>query len=526
MVTAWLLIITAVGGGLAWLLGLRSRTAARWTALVALLGDAALLCWLWARYPGFQRATPRPRWLAEVMVQWIRPFHINFHLAVDGLSLLLLSLTVLLGIVALAASWREVHRRVGLFHLALMLNLAALMGLFMALDLFLFYFCWELMVVPMFFLISVWGEQHRVRSAIQFFLFTQAGDLLMLLSILGLYFLHGRDTGDYTFDYGGLLGFVVPSTFTFWLMMGFFMAFFVKMPGFGVHGWLPDAYAAAPTGASIVLAGLMSKAGAYGLLRFAVPLFPAASADLSLAAMILGIAGILYGAVLAFAQSDAKRLVAYSSLSHLGFVLLGIYAGTPMALQGVIVILLAHGLSVTGLFFAVRAFEERFGTRRLDELAGRWQSAPRLGAITLFLALATLGLPGLANFIGEFLVLTGTFAVNRPAAIVAAMGFILSPIYALWLIYRLFQGPPRKPARVQDLGARELVAFGFLVAALVWMGLYPQPVLTAAARPLEQTASAIAERQHLESRADLLGAPSEGQARGPAPTNAVDGRNR
>jgi NADH-quinone oxidoreductase subunit M len=491
MVTVWLLVITAAGGGLAWAVGYWSRTAARATALAALAGDAALLCSLWAQYPHGQDTGTGGRWLAEVMVHWIEPFNINFHLAIDGLSLLLLSLTVFLGAVAIVASWHEVRRRVGMFHCVLLLNLAAVMAVFTALDLFLFYFCWELMLVPMYFLIRVWGERHRVRGALQFFIFTQAGGLLMLLSILGLYYLHGRDTGNYTFDYTGLLGFLAPQPFTFWLMMGFFAAFMVKLPAFGAHAWLPDAYTAAPTAGSIVVAGLMSKTAAYGLLRFALPLFPAASANLSLAAMILGIAGILYGAAVAFAQADVKRLVAYTSLSHLGFVLVGIYAGTRIALEGVVVILLAHGLSVSGLFFAVRALQDRFGTRWIEELGGHWRSTPRLGAVTLFLALASLGLPGLANFIGEFLVLTGTFAVNRPVAIVAAVGFILSPIYALWLIFRLFQGPEREPARRVDLGARELVAFGALVGAIVWMGLYPQPVLTAARPALDRIENAI-----------------------------------
>ncbi len=518
MILVWLLIVTAGAGALAWIAGAWSKTVCRWVALAALGVDLALLIFLWLT--SGPQTSDRP-WLLQFDHEWIAPFGIRFQLGVDGLSLLLLTLTAFLGIVAVAASWTEIQRHVGAFHATLLGTLAAVMGVFMALDLFLFYFCWELMLVPMYFLIRVWGHAQRERAALQFFLFTQAGGLLMLVAILAVYFIQGRATGTYSFEYGHLLGAVLPGRIAFWLMLGFFVGFAVKLPVVPLHTWLPDAHTEAPTAGSIILAGLLLKTGAYGFLRFAVPLFPGPSTQIATVAMILGVAGILYGAVAAFAQADAKRLVAYSSVSHLGFALLGIYTGTPLALLGAVVVLLAHGLSTGGLFFVVGILQERFHTRRLDELGGLWSSVPRLGGMTLVLALASLGLPGLANFVGEFLVLTGTFAVNRPAAVVAAVGFVLSAIYSLWLVCRLFQGPARSPVRASDVGAREMVALGVLIAVLIWIGLYPQPVLNAAARPLELTARTLTEGQRIESRGNSLGAAPEGQPGGGTP-NAMN----
>jgi NADH-quinone oxidoreductase subunit M len=399
-----------------------------------------------------QSALPDSPWFLEFNYPWIVPFGIRFHLAIDGLSLLLLLLTAFLGAAAVGASWTEIRDRPGLFHLTLLWTLAGTMGVFMALDLFLFYFFWELMLVPMYFLISLWGHENRVSAAVKFFLFTQGGGLLMFAAILGLYFLHGRHTGVYSFDYRQLLEGTLPASITFWLMLGFFLGFAVKLPVFGLHTWLPDAHTEAPTAGSVVLAGLLLKTGAYGFLRFSLPLFPRESAELAPAAMILGTIGVLYGAFLAFAQVDAKRLVAYTSISHLGFALLGIYTGTRLGLQGAIVVLLAHGLSTGGLFIVVGILQERFHTRRMDELGGLWSSMPRLGGVALVLALASLGLPGLANFVGEFLVLTGAFAVSPVLAAVAAVGFVLSSIYSLWLIYRIFRVRNARPIP-PDLGS-------------------------------------------------------------------------
>jgi len=486
MILLWLLIVTVAGALAAWVLGRWSKAASRWVTLAALLGDAVLLVFAWA-------SALSGTWLDEFDYPWIEPLGVRFHLGVDGLSLLLLALTIFLGIAAVSASWTEIQNRVGAFYLSLMLTLAGIMGVFMALDLFLFYFFWELMLVPMYFLIAIWGHENRVHAAIKFFLFTQAGSLLMFVAILALYFIHGRSTGVYSFDYQRLLGTQAPGSISLWLMLGFFAAFAVKLPMVGLHTWLPDAHTEAPTGGSVILAGLLLKTGAYGFLRFALPLFPADSAKIAWPAMILGVAGILYGAFQAFAQQDAKRLVAYTSVSHLGFVLLGIYAGTSLALQGAIVVLLAHGLSTGGLFIVIGALDERFHTRRLDELGGLWSITPRLGGVALFLALASLGLPGLANFVGEFLVLTGTFAISPALAAIGAVGFVLSSVYSLWLIYRVFQGPERVGRAALDLGVREMAVFILMIAAIVWLGVYPQPVLDTARPQVESLLSSAAD---------------------------------
>jgi NADH-quinone oxidoreductase subunit M len=485
MILLWLLLVTVAGALAAWVLGGWSRTASRWVALAALFADAVLLVIAWA-------STSGGTWLHELDYPWIAPLGVRFHLGIDGLSLLLLALTIFLGIAAVSASWTQIHERVGAFHLSLMLTLAGIMGVFMALDLFLFYFFWELMLIPMYFLITIWGHENRAPAAIKFFLFTQAGSLPMFVAILALYFIHGRSTGVYTFDYQQLLDTPATGSVRFWLMLAFFAAFAVKLPMVGLHTWLPDAHTEAPTGGSVILAGLLLKTGAYGFLRFALPLFPAESREIAWPAMILGTAGILYGAFLAFAQPDAKRLVAYTSVSHLGFVLLGIYAGNAMALQGAIVILLAHGLSTGGMFIVVGALEERFHTRRLDELGGLWAVAPRLGGVSLFLALASLGLPGLANFVGEFLVLAGTFAVSPTLAALGAVGFVLSAVYSLWLIYRVFHGPARAGLAAPDLGAREMVVFSLIIAGIVWLGAYPRPVLDTAGPQVQSLLSSVA----------------------------------
>jgi len=334
------------------------------------------------------------------------------------------------------------------------------------------------MLVPMYFLIAVWGHEGRAYAAMKFFLFTQIGGLVMLLSILGLVYANYAASGVITFDYFKLLDASFDPRFGFWLMLGFFVAFLVKLPGVPFHTWLPDAHTQAPTAGSVILAGILLKTGAYGFLRFVVPLFPEAAYEFRFWAMGLGAVSVVYGGYVAFAQSDFKRLVAYSSVAHMGFVLLGVFAWNALAIQGAVMQMVAHGLSTAALFMMAGALQQRLHTREMGQMGGLWAKAPRMGALTLFFVIASLGMPGLGNFVGEILVLLGTFQVRPWLAFVAALGMVVAAVYALQLMQRSFQGrgDPVGVA-IADFGARELVVQLPLAAGLVWLGLFPQTVL-------------------------------------------------
>jgi NADH-quinone oxidoreductase subunit M len=416
-------------------------------------------------------------WLLVESHAWIPAFGITYTLGLDGLSLLFLALTAFLGIAAVLASWKGIKTKVAMFHLALALVLAGINGVFLSIDLFLFAFMWELMLVPMYFLIDLWGHEGRHRAAIKFFLFTQIGGLLMFVAIIGLYIVHGRATGTYSFDYRVLLGTAMGPQAGMLLMLGFFAAFAVKLPAFPLHAWLPDAHTEAPTAGSVILAGLLLKTGGYGLIRFVIPLFPEASRSFAPIAMWIGVAGIVYGGFMAFTQKDLKRLVAYTSVSHLGFVLLGVFAMNAQGLSGSVIQMLSHGLGTGALFILVGSLQDRIHTRDLDRMGGIWSQAPRMGAFGLVLSLALLGLPGLGSFIGEFLVLFGSFRVIPAAAIVAGLGLVVAMVYALRLFQLAFHGEPREKLVVPDLGALEVATLGAMVAALFWLGLYPQGAL-------------------------------------------------
>jgi NADH-quinone oxidoreductase subunit M len=468
MILAALILIPLAGGLLAWALG-RCGSAPRWICVGALVLDLILAV-----------ATLVPRaggWTAQLDRAWIPELGIRVHLAVDGVSLLMVLLTLLLGIVSVLASWTEITERVGFFHLNLMGSLVGVLGVFLTLDLFLFAFFWELMLVPMYFLIGIWGHERRTYAAIKFFIFTQVSGLLMLLAILGLWWVHHAATGVYTFDYLALLGTPMVAPTARWLMLGFVVAFLVKLPAVPLHTWLPDAHTEAPTAGSVILAGLLLKTGAYGLLRFVVPLFPAAASAFAPIALVVGVVGIQYGAVLAFAQPDLKRLIAYTSVSHLGFVLVGIFAGSAMAFQGAVMQMICHGLSTGALFMLAGSLQERLHTRELRKMGGLWSAVPKMGAVGMFFAMASLGLPGLGNFVGEFLVLAGTWPQHPVIAVLAAVGLVPATIYSLWIVQRVFHGPRREAWTTRDLSARDLTAQAVLVVGILWLGLYPQPVL-------------------------------------------------
>ncbi len=483
MILCWLIGILLLGGLFAWLLGGRWPLAARWISLVAIGIDLVLALTLWQS--GAADVVPTGVWLVEMSEPWIPRFGIALHLGVDGLSLLKVLLTCVIGILSVGCSWTEIDKRVGFFHFNLMWVLAGVVGVFLALDLFLLYFFWELMLVPMYFLIGIWGHERRVYAAIKFFIFTQLSGLLMLVAILGLVWTHQRETAILTFDYTALLGTNTTATTGMLLMLGFFIAFAVKLPAVPFHTWLPDAHSEAPTAGSVILAALMLKTGAYGLIRFVVPLFPEAAASFAPFAMTLGVLGILYGAVLAFAQTDLKRLVAYTSVSHLGFVLLGVFAWNRLALQGVVMQMICHGLSTGALFIIAGALYERTHTRDLDRLGGLWRTVPKMGAMGLFFAMASLGLPGLGNFVAEILVLIGAYKVSIFLTVLATIGLVAATIYSLWLVHRIFHGPNQADWSLPDINRREAVILWVLVIGLVWLGMYPQPVLDAAAPALD-----------------------------------------
>ncbi len=500
MILVWLIVLLLVAGLVAWLLDRHGSQWPRWIALGALAIDLILALILWAEREAHLSISNQGVWLADLSAPWIPRFGITFHLALDGLSLLLVLLTIFLGITAVVASWTEIRERAGFFYFNLLWVLAGVLGVFLAMDLFLFFVFWEVMLVPMYFLISVWGHEHRVYAAVKFFLFTQAGSLLMLIAMLGLTFIHAQQTGVVTFDYQQLLGTTMDQTVALWLMLGFFAAFAVKLPAVPFHAWLPDAHTEAPTGGSVILAGLLLKTGAYGLIRFAVPLFPAAAQAFAPVAMALGVVGILYGALLAFAQTDLKRLVAYSSVSHLGFVLLGIFSWNAIALEGAVMQMLAHGITTGALFILVGALQERLGTRDMRRMGGLWAILPRFGAITLVFAIASLGLPGSGNFIGEFLVLLGSYRVNVLMTLFAALGLVAAVIYSLALIQRTFHGSANESWTAPDLSTRYLVTLSAMIAVQVWLGLYPQPVLDAAGQTL----------QHLRGFGEVIAVVSKG----------------
>jgi NADH-quinone oxidoreductase subunit M len=351
--------------------------------------------------------------------------------------------------------------------------------------------------VPMYFLIALWGHENRVYAAIKFFLFTQLSGLFMLAAIIGLYFIHGRATGIYTFDYAQLLETSMQPETAKWLMFGFLVAFAVKLPVVPFHTWLPDAHTEAPTAGSVILAGLLLKTGAYGLLRFVIPIFPGAALDFAPAAMIFGVIGILYGAVMAFAQTDIKRLVAYTSVGHMGFVLVGIFALNSLALQGAVMQIICHGISTGALFMVVGALQERMQTRDMNRMGGLWSVVPRTASIALFFALASLGLPGLGNFIAEFLVLVGAYRVNITVTAVATLGLVTATVYALWMIQSAFFAENKQGWKFPDLSLRETAVMAVMIIALVWLGLYPQPVLDTA-RPSIDSLQKVMEQQQNE----------------------------
>lgn len=497
-----LIAIPLIAGFLCWLVEKKNARLSRWVALFGMTLTFVLSLMLYAKGDfGVLNAGNADNlpWAATFKLPWMPVFGIKFSLAMDGLSLLMIILTAFLGIMAVGCSWGEIKHRVGFFYLNLLWSLGGVIGVFLAIDLFLFFFFWEMMLLPIYFLIALWG--HDVRdtngnvlkpksaAATKFFIYTQASGLIMFIGISMLVLVSFAQTGMLSFDYHDLLG-VSLGDWEYAIMLCFFIGFAVKLPIFPLHGWLPDAHAQAPTAGSVDLAGILIKTAAFGLLRFVIPLFPNASAQFAPVAITLGMIGVFYGAFLAFAQTDIKRLLAYTSVSHMGFVVLAIYAGTLVSLQGLMVQMLAHGLSSAALFIMAGQIYERLHTRDMTVMGGMWGQFRRLAPFMMFFCAALLGIPGTGNFIGEILILMGSFQAYPIISVLLTVSFVWAGLYALILIhkalfgdnttphlYALYQTKSATAKPLRDLGRRELSLLGVLVVGLIWLGLYPQPVL-------------------------------------------------
>lgn len=415
---------------------------------------------------------------------WIKDWGISYKLGIDGISLFLLLLTTFLGPIVVLACWEDIKVRVKEFMICLLFLQIGMIGVFVSLDLFLFYVFWEIMLIPMYLLIGVWGNPaRRLYAAIKFVLYTIVGSLLMLVAILALYFMAGKSTGVYTFDLLKLYDVAVPVGAQFWLFLAFFLAFAIKVPMFPFHTWLPDAHTEAPTVGSVVLAAVLLKMGTYGFIRYAIPLFPNAAMDAASWICLLAVIGIIYGAWVAMVQTDMKRLVAFSSVSHLGFVMLGMFAMTVQGLEGSIIQMINHGLSTGALFLIVGMVYERRHTRLIAEFGGLSKVMPLFAVFFMIFTLSSIGLPGLNGFVGEFLILLGTFKVYPWYTVFAASGVIFAAVYMLWMFQRVMFGEVTNPknADLEDMSVREVAVLIPLLVFVVWIGVYPSTFI----KPME-----------------------------------------
>jgi NADH-quinone oxidoreductase subunit M len=469
------LIVLPLLGAVPVLLG--DERSAKWTALVVTTVEFLLSLGLWwALQPGqggLQLLTD---------LSWIRNWGINYRVGIDGISLVMVLLTTVLMPLSVLASWRYITTRERGFYALMLTLLTGLIGVFLALDMFLFYVFFEVMLIPMYFIIGIWGGTNRLYAAIKFFVYTMTGSLLMLVAIVVMVWRVESVTGVLSFSYDHLLrnasavGGAAP-----WLFAAFALAFAIKVPIFPFHTWLPDAHVEAPTAGSVLLAGVMLKIGTYGFLRFAVPFFPqvALSPFVSHLMVTLAIIGIIYGALVALVQPDVKKLVAYSSVSHLGFVMLGIWGGTVQSVQGALMVMISHGFSTGALFLLIGMLYERRHSRLIEDYGGIARVVPVFSLILTVVALSSIGLPGLNGFVGEFLVLLGSFTAFPWATGIATTGVIFAAAYLLWALQRMIFNrlDDRENEHLGDLTSRELAVMLPLVLGIVWLGLYPAPVL-------------------------------------------------
>jgi NADH-quinone oxidoreductase subunit M len=449
---------------------------AKHVAFAAALIEFAVSVPLWWRF------VPSGGMQFEINVPWIAGWGITYHVGLDGISLFLVLLTTFLVPLSVLGSYTYITKRERGFYANLLVLTTGMIGVFVALDLFLFYVMWEVMLIPMYFIIGIWGGDRRLYAAIKFFIYTMFGSLLMLVAILGLYFIVGSRTGTYSFDYGFLLGNARGlGSLAWWFFGAFFLAFAIKVPMFPFHTWLPDAHVEAPTAGSVILAGVLLKMGTYGFLRFALPFFPEVALSPTVQAVVvtLSLIGIIYGGLVAMVQPDVKKLVAYSSVSHLGFVMLGIWALTLQSVQGALLVMINHGLSTGALFFLVGMLYERRHSRLIEAFGGLARVVPLLATVLTIVSLSSIGLPGTNGFVGEFLILIGAFRTYPWAAGIATTGVIVAAMYLLWALQRVIFNKLDKQENehLPDLSWREIAVLVPILAGIFWIGLYPKPIL-------------------------------------------------
>ncbi|WP_224958907.1 complex I subunit 4 family protein [Geomonas subterranea] len=461
----------------------RSDAAVRWVALAFSLAELTLCLWPLALSGGIATGAPAGFFLYQD-APWIERFGIRYTLGMDGISLVMTLLTAFITLIAVVSAWR-VRERAGLFFSLLIALEAAVQGLFLSLDLFLFYLFWEAMLIPMLFLIGVWGSGRPVYSTIKFFLYTFVGSLLMLVAIITLYLMHGAQSGSYTFALPELVRTVIPYGIGLWLFAAFLLSFAIKFPLFPLHTWQPDAYCDAPVAGTLMLGSLLSKTAAYGLIRIAYPLFPEASRALTPLVYVVAVFGIGYFAWIAFAQRDMKRMLAYSSVSHMGFVALGIAAWSPVAVSGALLQMVNHAITTGALFLVVGMLEERADSRDLSGYGGTWGKIPVFSFFFLVFNMASAGVPGLNNFVSELIILVGTFRVAPLAAAIAFLGTILTLVYTVRLVQEVLFGKEKKPLELKDLSPREAGVLAVMALLVVGLGVHPGPVLELFRMPLE-----------------------------------------
>jgi NADH-quinone oxidoreductase subunit M len=509
-VLTFILFLPLIGAAIV-LLARRNNDAVRWAGLVFSLVTFVLSL---ALYFGYDPENPAMQFVEKV--SWIPTLNVSYHIGIDGISMLLVVLTTFLTPIVLLSSWKSITKQVAAY-VALMLVLeTAMIGVFVALDTFLFYVFWELILIPMYFIIGIWGGKNRIYATVKFFIYTMVGSLLMLIAIIWLgYYASTLPGGEFTTDITRLFEIAptIPLHLQSWMFGAFALSFLIKVPAFPLHTWLPDAHVEAPTGGSVILAGVLLKLGTYGLIRFNLQFFPQASLEYASLLSILGVVGIIYGALVSMVQKDVKKLVAYSSVSHMGFILLGLFGVTVQGMQGGIIQMINHGLSTGALFLIVGMIYDRRHTRMIEEFGGLARQMPVFATFFMIVTLSSIGLPGLNGFVGEFLILIGSFQSEVLGSIwyvvFAATGVIFAAVYMLWMYQRVVFGESRNPenAKLVDLSAREIGLLLPIMLFIFWIGVYPGTFLSKSESTVERVVEKIEQVQRGEALSTTVSQP-------------------